>query len=71
VAIVGVRNPVDDLNISVRVRPLLPRLREHNIKQLFQESSLIRLLSAFFVLVAGKWADFLLISEKNLALHSS
>jgi hypothetical protein len=37
VAIVGVRDPVDDLEISARVRPLLPCLREHNIKQPLQE----------------------------------
>jgi hypothetical protein len=47
VAIVGVRNPVDDLKISVRVRPLLPCLREHNIKQHYVKGSLRRL--PFFV----------------------
>lgn len=47
VAIVGVRNPVDDLNISARVRPLLPCLREHNIKHLLQKKQPLQ--AAFFV----------------------
>src|SRR5689334_21940397 len=51
VAIVGVRNPVDDLKISARVRPLLPCLREHNIKQASQKKQPTQ--AAFFVWIIG------------------
>jgi len=60
VAIVGVRNPVDDLKISVRVRPLLPCLREHNIKQLFREGQPIK--AALFVWTIG--------NVETVALHA-
>ena len=51
VAIVGVRNPVDNLKISARVRPLLPCLREHNIKQASQKKQPTQ--AAFFVWIIG------------------